>query len=791
MTTQLEAALAYARSGIKVFPCKNLPGKPNHKKPHTWSGFKDATTDEKQIRIWWEWKPNALIGTPTGEWFDVVDLDTKKGKNGFESMPDWQARSNVRARTGSGGAHLYFKPDASVACSQNSIAPGVDVRASGGYVILPPSPGYTWESGDLSSPLPEWPADLLERAGGRHKAKSTTEDESSNSTEPPESEVPLGEFAFALNQIDPNCEREIWRNCGFAAWTEYGNDGAKIDEAKAIFAEWSKRAGPPMWDEREFETQWPTWDGRERAANGESVITIATLFKYADEANPNWRRQFDEAVDPIDGADPVDLFDKFDPPPLPRGLLPPIIEDFARQESEAMGSDPACLAMAALTVCAAVTPDRVQVRMKRQAWWFESTRIWTLPVGDPSTMKTPSLAAAVAPMKRLSAAMNDLYKDQVKIYEKLTKEQQEEQDPPTRIVVMLRDTTIEAAGVVLANNPEGVLLFQDELTAWFGSMGKYGNGSKSTDGDRAFWLQAYDGGPYEFNRISRGTTFVPNLSMSVLGGIQPDRIRDIARNSSDDGLLQRMFPIILRPAVQGKDQPRNWTAERYSDLVDRLRTLHVDHPVKFDEGAQRLFYELTRKHLELQQAVETVSKKLSSAIGKYNGMFGRLCLTFHCIEATLKFLNTGEHVEVPPLITLDTARRVAKLMHEFLFPHANAFYGGILGLANDSDRLKATADYILAHRLERVSNRDLARGVRGMSKLTQREVENIFEQLDSFGWLTPRPGRRKLDPRVWHVNPRVHTKFAERAKREVERREQAKKVMAEAFAQRREEQEAA
>jgi putative DNA primase/helicase len=151
MTSLMDAALAYAAKGIPVFPCKNTPeNEATHKTPLTKSGFKDATTDPKQIERWWSRRPDALIGMPTGKasGFDVLDLDAKKGKNGLDQVPDWESLTPTIAATQNGGAHLYFKADG-VTCSADKIAPGVDTRGDGGYVIIPPSPGYRWLKGGI------------------------------------------------------------------------------------------------------------------------------------------------------------------------------------------------------------------------------------------------------------------------------------------------------------------------------------------------------------------------------------------------------------------------------------------------------------------------------------------------------------------------------------------------------------------------------------------------------------------------------------------------------------------
>ena len=106
-------------------------------------------------------------------------------------------------------------------------------------------------------------------------------------------------------------------------------------------------------------------------------------------------------------------------------------------------------------------------------------------------------------------------------------------------------------------------------------------------------------------------------------------------------------------------------------------------------------------------------------------------------------------------------------------------YGGVLKLADDHDRLAAIAGYILAHQKQRITNRDVQRGDRSMRKLTRRETEAIFEQLDALGWLTRTPGLRPSDPPHWDVNPAVHQKFAERGKAEAERRGRERAIIGE------------
>jgi len=175
-TGLLAAALFYAQHGWPVFPCK-----PRGKQPLVSRGFHSATRGPETIREWWRRWPEANIGIPCGDDFTVLDIDGPDGESALNALgrehgpplPDTLAATTGRGR------HLYFG-----ACglrnSTGRIAPQVDVRADGGYVIVPPSihPGgveYEWAQGqpftDWPMPLPDLPNWLRERARSRTSAR--------------------------------------------------------------------------------------------------------------------------------------------------------------------------------------------------------------------------------------------------------------------------------------------------------------------------------------------------------------------------------------------------------------------------------------------------------------------------------------------------------------------------------------------------------------------------------------------------------------------------------------------
>lgn len=174
----LEVALQYAELGYKVFPLAD-----GSKIPRAGSnGCTGATTDEAQIRAWWAERPSANIGLATE---DLVVVDIDGAENPWPN--DQDKASDLLAAplsfTARGGKHFFYRQPAAKAyrCTAGELAPAVDTRANGGYVVVPPSRlkkgSYQFAEGmelpafnDLPEP-PDWLVGqldaLAEHSGGQ------------------------------------------------------------------------------------------------------------------------------------------------------------------------------------------------------------------------------------------------------------------------------------------------------------------------------------------------------------------------------------------------------------------------------------------------------------------------------------------------------------------------------------------------------------------------------------------------------------------------------------------------
>ena len=165
----LQAALRYAELGYPVFPC--VPG---GKAPLTPHGFQDATTDAGQIEAWWtSTRTRTSACRPRAFWSSTSTAPTIPGPaTGASSRT---CRACPVSLTPRGGRHYIFRQPAGKSWSSTAskIAPKVDTRANGGYIVLPPSvvggKPYRWAEDLRLRPGRAARAARLARGAGRRR----------------------------------------------------------------------------------------------------------------------------------------------------------------------------------------------------------------------------------------------------------------------------------------------------------------------------------------------------------------------------------------------------------------------------------------------------------------------------------------------------------------------------------------------------------------------------------------------------------------------------------------------
>jgi len=243
--------------------------------------------------------------------------------------------------------------------------------------------------------------------------------------------------------------------------------------------------------------------------------------------------------------------------PFPIHLLPLAVREFVRQHAEAIGCDPAMIALPLLSSLASAIGNSAQMRLKES--WFERAILWSAIIARSGCKKTPAMQAAMRGVAAWQKRLSDEYKEKRKRYEQelaeyTAKEKSarpaEKPQPPTMQHVWVSDVTLEALAVCLQNSPFGLLLGRDELSGFIQSFGEYKGGKGS---DVQGYLSMFSASSVKIDRKTgdQNTIFIERPHVSIIGTIQPEILKRVfIREFFENGLASR-FLFAMPPEPMG------------------------------------------------------------------------------------------------------------------------------------------------------------------------------------------------------------------------------------------------
>ena len=386
--------------------------------------------------------------------------------------------------------------------------------------------------------------------------------------------------------------------------------------------------------------------------------------------------------------------------PFPLGALPDAFRPWVADVADRMQCPADFVAVPMLVGAASLVARRVAIRPKVLDDWKGRGNLWAMLVGRPGFMKSPAMLQALEPLERLearaAAAFNaeaaqyraraladELRADEGKKAARASLKRNQSADvshlladpegeaEPVRPRYIVNDLTYEKLGVVLSENPDGVLSVRDEMRGLLLHLAR-----EEQAPARAFYLQAWSGGRYTFDRIGRGTITVADARLSIVGCIQPgplsDLVRQVRRGAADDGMLDRF--LIAWPDSPGEwrnvdriaDSPAKRAAWSVFDRLDALdatalpATADTDPDgqahglpyLRFSEAGREAFGDWREDFERSIRAAD--SEGLEGALSKFRHHVPALALALHVIDggagpvsltATLRALALAEYFE--------------------------------------------------------------------------------------------------------------------------------------------------
>ncbi len=445
----------------------------------------------------------------------------------------------------------------------------------------------------------------------------------------------------------------------------------------------------------------------------------------------------------------------------------------------------------------AVVASRLAGTREVKIWrsWHEPAVLNCVAVAPPSAGKSPGLDVTLKPLARVERKLVVEHEKKLADWEqKLVVAQAAEKawkaevaaaakagdpppekpkeaelpPPPPYPALRLNDTTPEALHRVLLQNPRGVLVARDELSGWFGSMGRY-HGKGDGSGDRAMWIEAYGARPWRIDRAGEKDPrtgqakplYVPRLAVPVLGGIQPDKLRE-AFGRIDDGLPSRclFFWPDKYPELEEPDDDAADGREQITLLIERMVSLHVEIEdgaskplaLPFTRGGRRALLAFGRR---VRERLAAASGFYLSWLGKARGTAARLALVLSHVD----WAATPGRRE-PHCIEAKYVERAIALLESYFEPMAIRAFGEA-ALPEAERDAAALARWLLRQQPvpETVNARELRRS-RTIPTKEARGYDAALAELVGAGWLRPKSRTRQFGrcAKTFEVSPKLREK---------------------------------
>ena len=239
-------------------------------------------------------------------------------------------------------------------------------------------------------------------------------------------------------------------------------------------------------------------------------------------------------------------------------------------------------------------------------------------------------------------------------------------------------------------------------------------------------------------------------------------------------------PLPLAGVDRTPDKAASEKYERLFPLLSAIRpptrSYGAPHVVNFHSDAHQ-HREALNDLLGALGAFPDTSTRMKAALGKYPGIYARLSLLFHLIDAA-DASAAGAQGEIPLVVSAATAKKAAAYVRRCLLPHL-CLADQVIFLTPQTGHARWLAGFILSRGFARVTRRDMTRAYAPLRPPEcAQELTSVMSGLAAMGWLVEEGASNPArEPTAWVVNPQVHTQFAQRAQNERDARRKSMEEM--------------
>jgi hypothetical protein len=396
-----------------------------------------------------------------------------------------------------------------------------------------------------------------------------------------------------------------------------------------------------------------------------------------------------------------------------------------------MGVDSEAVLTHLLPIAAGLINPNSRIVVKKCTNFVEPCLLYSAVIAETGSRKTPLLNIPKAPLVKLQAeedarykAELDAYQKEIEAYNHRPKENKDDAPPvpphPPR-EFYVDNITVESLDEIKGFQPnKAFTMIKDELSGLFASHGAYKGGRGS---DKESFLSGWGGGGVKKNRRSKDSRVsLARDSLSITGGIQPDKLRALFGDFTDaQGEWARFlwYQMPMRPYKI----PRHDAAYSLGDLLESIYRKLDSLPeleFYFSKDGQKFYDDWYDKRYE--QTRNETRPGLKAAMAKMPGQAARLIGVLHVLNGV-----SSQPPEVQEEISLTTVRAGCHL--------AQFYLGQVTLLQGEGDALDGELTPVLKSLLEKVNElgkltaTQAKKAVWGLRKTAPEKIRRYFDEL--------------------------------------------------------------